>query len=115
MLSTRKHPRIPIAARVTIVTSRARVEGEAGEIGAGGMSVRCEHPLAVSQLAVSQPVELEFRLPPDGPEIRMAGIVWWKKDKEFGFRFDLLSAHHKLVEQWIEQRLQAAKYFSKPI
>jgi hypothetical protein len=92
------------------VTLSARIEGEANEIGAGGMSLRCDHPLAISQ-----PVELQFRIPPDGPEVRMAAIVWWRKGKDFGFRFDLLSEHHALIERWIEQRVQTAKYFSKPI
>jgi PilZ domain len=110
VLSTRKHPRVSIATRVTILTPTARVEGEAGEIGAGGMSVRCGHAFGVSQ-----PVELRFSLPPDGPEIRMAAVVWWRKDGHAGFRFDLHSAHREVIERWIEQRMQAAKYFRKPI
>jgi hypothetical protein len=110
VLSTRKHPRVSIAAKVTILTPSARAEGEASEIGAGGMSVRCDHAFGVSQ-----PVELQFSLPPDGPEIRMAAIVWWRKNGHAGFRFDLQSAHRTLIERWIEQRMQTAKYFSKPI
>jgi hypothetical protein len=92
------------------VTPKVRIEAEAAEIGAGGMSVCCE-----SILDVSQPVELQFCLPPEGPEIRIAAIVWWKKEGSVGFRFDLLSPQRATIAHWIEARIQTARYSSKPL
>ena len=109
MLQTRKHPRVPLDVDVVLSISGQSLPGRAVQIGGGGMSLE----LAVS-VPVSYPVELEFTLP-DGPQVRIAGVVWWKKGNLIGIRFDYTGAARLTVENWVKERLAHAEFFRKPI
>ncbi len=109
MLELRKHPRVSLTARVAVIALDSTFYGEVHQIGAGGLSARC-----AGRLSVSQPVELQFALP-EGPEVRIAAVVWWKRDGLVGFRFDLSGSARSAVETWVKQRIEQAEYFKKPI
>jgi hypothetical protein len=109
MMKARKHPRVSLDVDVVVSINGQRLTGRAAQIGAGGMSLE----LAAS-VPVSHPVELEFTLP-DGPPVRVAGVVWWKKGKQIGVRFDYTGTARLTVENWVNGRLRDAQYFPKPI
>jgi PilZ domain-containing protein len=75
--------------------------GETVELGAGGMAVA-----KAEKLMVSQPVSLTFSLPPD-PPIKVEGVVWWKRGKLIGIRFDPSDGNRRVVETFVAARLQA--------
>jgi hypothetical protein len=109
MLNPRKYPRVSFTATVVIFSGSTQFQGEAKEIGAGGMSIRC-----LAGISISQPVELEFSLS-GGPSLRLPAILWWKKDGYMGFRFDPSSGIRQEIELWVHGRIGQAQYFSKPI
>jgi hypothetical protein len=109
MLEKRKHPRVTLEAEVAVIVANVTLRGQADQIGAGGMSVRCS-----GQVSVSQPVELKFSLP-EGPSVQIGAVVWWKKGEMMGFRFDFFGDGRAVIERWVNQRIQQAEYFRKPI
>jgi hypothetical protein len=109
MMKARKHPRISLAVDALLNFGGQSLPGRAVQISGGGMCLE----LAAS-VPVSHPVELEFTLP-DGPPVRVAGVVWWKKGKQIGVRFDYSGTARLTVENWVNGRLRDAQYFPKPI
>ena len=79
------------------------------QLGGGGMAFS-----GVTELQISQPIELRFQLP-DGPAISIPAIVWWKEKGLVGVRFDVTSPQREHIERWVRERLQDASYFAKPI
>jgi hypothetical protein len=65
------------------------------QLGTRGMSLE-----NATQLSLAQPVELTFALP-SGGSLRVAAVVWWKKDHVTGLRFDPRE-DHRAIEEWIE-------------
>lgn len=109
MMEFRKHPRIPIEMDVELMLRGESLPARAVQIGGGGMCVQ----LARS-LPISFPVELTFRLP-EGPQVRISGVIWWQKRDQAGIRFDYTGEARVTVENWVRERMSRAQYFAKPI
>ena len=87
--------RIPIASPVRINRS---YDGITREIGPGGMSLGTE-----AELRVSQPIQLSFALP-TGQPVNIAGVVWWRKERTVGVRFDVYDKQAVVIRKWIEKQ-----------
>lgn len=74
-------------------------EAECVEIGAGGMALT-----QAEQLGISLPVQISFELGTP-PPISVSAVVWWKRDKLTGVRFDPSDRNRKLVEQFVSGEL----------
>lgn len=109
MRPERNYPRIAIEITVTVFTSEAKIVAQAEQLGAGGMSLRTP-----ARISIAQPVELQFNLP-GGPSIHIPAVVWWKQGDRIGLRFDMMTHQRAEIGRWIEGRLQAARYYAKPI
>jgi hypothetical protein len=109
MRPVRRHARIMFEADVLISTGTANIAARAQQIGGGGMALRPE-----GELAVSQPVQVSFVLP-NGPSILIAGVVWWKRAGLIGIRFDYSGEQRLRIERWIDENLQKAGFFARPI
>lgn len=109
MMELRKHPRIPVEMDAVVMLQGQSLPARAVQIGGGGMCLQLAAPVPVSH-----PVEVLFTLP-EGPEVRIAGVIWWKKSGEVGIRFEYTGAARIAVENWVKQRLSNARFFAKPI
>ena len=67
------------------------------EIGVGGMSLGTD-----ANLTVAQPIQLSFALP-TGQPVNIAGVVWWRKERTIGVRFDVYDKQTIVIRRWIEQ------------
>src|ERR1700747_1231184 len=100
MLSKRKHVRVPLSVPVKVQSLNIACDARAVEVGGGGMSLA-----DAENLSISQPVQLTFILADTGP-ITIQAVVWWKKDKLTGVRFDLGDDNRKLVEEYVANTVQ---------
>lgn len=91
----RKSVRIPVSCAVLI---NSEISAKSREVGAGGMSMYTE-----ALLRVSQPVHVEFVLPPDRP-ISIPGVVWWQKENMVGIRFDVYDKQLFAIRNWVEEQ-----------
>jgi|SRR5205823_9116048 len=101
MFRKRQHPRMPVSIPVQVRSSTGMsCEVECVEIGAGGMSL-----MKAEQLGVSLPVEISFAL---GSEalISLHAVVWWKRNRLTGLRFDPSDRNCKLVREFVESQLR---------
>jgi hypothetical protein len=73
------------------------------EIGAGGMSLE-----SADRLSVAQPVKLLFALP-SGQELKLDAVVWWKRNRRVGIRFDLRDPQCRLIQQWVEEQIKLVR------
>jgi len=97
----RRDRRVPVVTAVTVRTPEgASATATSREISAGGMSM--ELPDVVK---VSQPVQLDFVLPPDQPA-SVHAVVWWRKGDMVGVRFDYSDESRLRIKDWL--RTQAA-------
>ena len=79
-------------------------QGEAVELGGGGMAVaRAAH------LVVSQPVTVTLEMP-TAQSVKLDGVVWWKRDKLIGIRFDPADGNRHRVESYVAAKLAEAKH-----
>jgi hypothetical protein len=94
----RQHPRIFVSIPVRIQGFGFECLGETVELGAGGMALA-----KVSHLVVSQPVTATISLPTG--EVKVEGVVWWKRDKLIGIRFDPAAGKSKPIENFVAGKL----------
>lgn len=91
----RKSMRIPVSCTVLI---NSEVSATSREVGPGGMSMYTD-----ALLRVSQPVHVDFVLPPDRP-ISIPGVVWWRKENMVGIRFDVYDKQLFAIRNWVEEQ-----------
>ena len=98
LFQPRQFPRVSLTTEVKIQFGSEVFTATTEEIGAGGMALQ-----NASHLSVAQPVRLSFTLP-DGPNLTVDGVVWWKRSHRVGIRFDPRDGNCRLVGQWVEQQ-----------
>ncbi len=91
----RKSMRIPVSCEVRI---NSEIVATSREVGPGGMSMYTD-----ALLRVSQPVHVDFVLPPDRP-ISIPGVVWWRKENMVGIRFDVYDKQLFAIRNWVEEQ-----------
>jgi len=94
----RRERRVAIEGDVTIHVPDGAFRALSRELGGGGMSFVTD-----ARLGVSQPLELSFALPP-GRKIAIPAVVWWKRGKTFGVRFDVNDAQQLWIRRWVEEQ-----------
>jgi hypothetical protein len=98
MFRKRKHPRLQLKIPVQVRGAGVNCEAECVEIGAGGMAlIQAEH------LGISLPIEISFEL--GSAALSLCAVVWWKRDKVTGLRFDPNDRNRKLVEDFVSAEL----------
>jgi hypothetical protein len=98
----RRDRRVPVVTAVTVRTPEgASATATSREISSGGMSMQLE-----GLVKVSQPVQLEFILPPSQPA-NVHAVVWWRKGDMVGVRFDYTDESRLRIKDWL--RAQAAQ------
>lgn len=98
----RRDRRVPVVTAVTVRTpDGASATATSRDISAGGMSMQLP-----GVVKVSQPVELEFVLPPSQAACVHA-VVWWRKGDVIGVRFDYNDDSRLRIKDWL--RAQAAQ------
>jgi hypothetical protein len=100
LFQPRQFPRLSLSIDVKVRCSSEVLVLRSQEIGAGGMALE-----NASKLSVAQPVHLSFILP-EGPELKLDAVVWWKRDHRVGIRFDMRDGAWRQVEQWVQQQLK---------
>jgi len=90
---------MPVSIPVQVRGAGLSCEAQCVEIGAGGMSLA-----RAEQLGVSLPVQISFALGSQAP-ISLQAVVWWKRDRLTGLRFDPSDRNCKLVQQFVEAEL----------
>jgi len=109
MLKPRTHPRLTLEFELTVHVAERVLAARSYQLGGGGMAFS-----GATELQISQPIELRFRLP-DGPAVAIPAVVWWKEKGLVGVRFDVSSPQRDAVERWVRERLEDASFFAKPI
>jgi len=99
MFRKRKHPRVQLKIPVQVRGPGVIFEAECVELGAGGMALA-----QAEQLGISLPIEISFELGSAQP-ISLCAVVWWKRDKLTGLRFDPNDRSRKLVEDFVSAEL----------
>jgi hypothetical protein len=95
----RQYPRIPVALDVQVEGPGVACSGTSVELGGGGMSLTlAEH------LAISLPVQVAFTLPPS-LAVCIQAVVWWKRNKMVGVRFDPTDRNCQLVQRYLEMQI----------
>lgn len=98
----RRDRRVPVVTTVTVRTpDGASATATSREISSGGMSMQLE-----GVVKISQPVELEFVLPPN-QAASVHAVVWWRKGDMIGVRFDYADESRLHIKDWL--RAQAAQ------
>ena len=99
---TRKFPRVKLEVEVRVESLGRSLVSRSLEIGAGGMALK-----DASALDVSQPVQLSFALP-DGQDVTVQAVVWWKRATLVGVRFDPSDGNRMHVQHWMDTQKQPA-------
>ena len=98
----RRDRRVPVVTTVTVRTpDGASATATSREISAGGMSMQL-----AGAVQISQPVELEFVLPP-GQAATVHAVGWWRKGDMIGVRFAYADESRLSIKDWL--RSQAAQ------
>jgi len=97
----RKHTRVPLSLEVDVEGPGVQCKANSVELGGGGMSL--SH---ADQLSISLPVRVAFTLPPAMP-VSLHAVVWWKRDKLVGIRFDPADRTCQLVQRYLEESVAA--------
>ena len=98
----RRYVRIPVITEISVVCSdNRRFTATSQEISSGGMSMQADE-----EVAIGQNVEISFALL-TLPRIWVRGTVSWRKNKNFGIRFDLLDERRSRIREWIEAYLES--------
>jgi len=98
----RRYPRLDLSVPVHIHTYDNRHEGESRNISQGGMLLKAQAPVSISE-----PVRLKFTLPAE-VSVEIPAVVTYKKGEQIGVRFD--PTHHSRleVEKWLKETKSAA-------
>lgn len=92
----RRDRRVPVVTTVTVRTpDGASATATSREISSGGMSMQL-----VGMVKISQPVELEFVLPPN-QAANVHAVVWWRKGDMIGVRFDYADESRLHIKDWL--------------
>ena len=78
----RAFPRWPLEFEVRFGTGKEMTAAEGYEIGEGGLSFRTPHPVPLET-----ELNLEYRLTPDHPWVKLKGIVKHRKQHRIGTEF----------------------------
>ena len=103
----RRYPRLTLRVDVALDTAAGPVAATATTLGAGGLFVATQAPLAIHA-----PVVVRFRLPGDDAELCLRGHVAWNRptgsgSAGLGVAFDDADARTDLaarLERWAELR-----------
>ena len=98
----RRQPRMHLSLDVNIQGPGVDCTATSVEVSGGGMSLE-----RVQHLSIALPVVLNFTLPGAEP-MRLNGVVWWKRDKMVGVRFDPADRSSLLVRRYVEGQAAAA-------
>jgi hypothetical protein len=98
----RRQPRMHLALDVKIQGPGVDCTATSVEVSGGGMSLQ-----KVDHLSIALPVVLAFTLPSAEP-VRLNGVVWWKRDRLVGVRFDPADRHSLTVRRFVEGQAAAA-------
>ena len=100
----RQFPRVSLATDVKVECGNEVFVCRSQEIGAGGMALE-----DVGRLGVAQPVRVSFTLP-SRPEVSLDAVVWWKRDRRVGIRFDPRDGKSRgVIQQWVEEQIKLAQ------
>ena len=92
----RRDRRVPVVTSVTVrMPDGASVTATSREISSGGMSLQLE-----GAVKISQPVQLEFVLPPNQPA-SVHAVVWWRRGDTVGVRFDYADESRLHIKDWL--------------
>ncbi|HEV8524535.1 MAG TPA: PilZ domain-containing protein [Terriglobales bacterium] len=94
----RQYPRVPLVTGVRVEGYRQTLHASSIQVGAGGMALE-----NAGQLRVAEPVTLSFSLP-GGPHVTVHGVVWWKREKLLGVRFDPNDDNRHQIQTWIDSQ-----------
>lgn len=103
LFQPRQFPRVSLTTEVKVQFGSDIHITTSEEIGQGGMALAGAH-----HLGVAQPVQLSFTLP-DGPQMVLDAVVWWKRDHRVGIRFDPRDGKCLLIGKWVEQQLKLTR------
>jgi len=103
LFQPRQFPRVSLATEVKVHCGDEVFVARSEEIGAGGMALQNG-----GRLSVAQPVQLSFILS-SGLELNLDAVVWWKRDRRVGIRFDPRDPKCRLIQQWVEEQIKLAK------
>jgi len=95
----RRERRVTIEGDVTIHVQDGAFRALSRKLGGGGMSFVTD-----ARLGISQPMELSFALPP-GRKIAIPAVVWWKRGKTVGVRFDVNHGQMPWIRKWVEEQI----------
>ncbi len=98
----RRYVRVPVVAEAVIESSRGMSAAVTVEVSSGGMSVRCQNPLAAADS-----VQITASLPGTA-KISLRAFVCWSRaaEKVYGLRFDPSDGRRFQVRNWIDQYLE---------
>ena len=99
----RQFPRVSLATDVKVECGGEVFVARSHEIGAGGMALE-----DVGRLSVAQPVRLSFTLS-SKIKLTLDAVVWWKRDRRVGIRFDPRDPQCRLIQRWVEDQIKLAK------
>jgi hypothetical protein len=104
----RQHPRLDLAVPVDIHTHDDKHLGETRNISQGGMLLRAQAPVSISQ-----PVRLKFTLPAER-FVEIPAVVTFKKGEQIGVRFDPTHHGRADIEKWIKDSKSKKKSEEPP-
>ena len=103
LFQPRQFPRVSLTTEVKVHYGDETLVARSEEIGAGGMALQ-----NAGRLSVAQPVKVSFTLP-EGPELELDAVVWWKREHRVGIRFDIRDGKCRVIQQWVEEQIKLAK------
>ena len=108
--SQRRHVRIPVELRVTIVSSTGEHAGLCTDIGVGGMCISVGHDFEYGQdlVVLVDPVNVQS-MGLAATSLCLPGTVRWRDEVGIGVQFGLLGAGEtrgvvQLMRHWSERR-----------
>ena len=98
--SRRNNARIKLVVPVEVESFGEKYQADSQDISRGGMLLKAEAPVQVSQ-----PVQLSFTLP-EQTLIEIPAVVCHKRGQQFGVRFD--QTHHRRgeIERWVRRAFE---------
>lgn len=99
----RQYPRVALVTGVRVEGYGQTLLASSVQVGAGGIALE-----SAGQLRVAEPVTLSFSLP-GGPHVTVHGVVWWKREKMLGIRFDPTDDNRLQIQAWIDSQNDKAQ------
>lgn len=98
--SRRNNARIKLVVPVEVESFGEKYQADSEDISRGGMLLKAEAPVAVSQ-----PVQLSFTLP-ENTLIEIPAVVCHKRGQQFGVRFDPTHHRRTAIERWVRHAFE---------